>query len=873
MTEYNNSYEILNIQETSLENGLKVLVLPRHYLPIVTVMLVYRVGGVNTWNGKTGIAHFLEHMMFKGTQKYPKGSIDLITQKLGGHNNAYTTCDYTCYYFMLAADRWQYALEIEADRMKNCLLSEKDFLSEKKVILEELTTSQDNPIEFLDQEVEVMSFHRHSYRNPILGWREDIENLTLKELREFYEHYYAPNNAVAIIVGDTTMKKVSRAVKQNFKDIPPITLKKENRIVEPPQKCQRRTQIISEVQLARFEIAFPTCRVGSKDDYTLDIIDTILTTGKTSRLYRRLVTEEQLLQMIISLNDSRKDPGLFRIVGEAHPGACEATIEKIMFSEIDKLKKRPVSSYELTKAKNIIIAEFIGQRETNYELAEKIAQFEMMSSYKEIDKLIEKVESVTTEDIHEICQKYLNVHQSTIGWSRPKKKKKFQGKKEKPLSLRGMRIPKTIGPIYQSKKPYKNTNILKRPIHEKRLENGLTILFMENHNLPNFSMSLHVKGGYLYEDPKKAGVAHLMGRLLSEGTRKYSMYKLACTCEFLGAGFKTSSTFLETRGFVRDFPKLCDITADIVQYPNLDADLLQTHKQKVITSLLSFQDNTSYQARKHFMKLIYANHPYARSPYGTLETINDITRNDITKMHKKYFVPNNTVIALVGNMDKDSVFGEIDSHLGKWAAHDITFNSLPVLKHKRKASTKLIPLDKKQVNVYWGHLGIKRSNPDYYTLLVLDHILGMGSGFTDRLSKKVRDDLGLVYNIWASITSSAAIQPGAFSAFFATDPRNYQKAIDVIKKEIKDMQKGKITKEEINNAKAYLTGSFIFSFETNSYLTDYLISAYRLQLGFDYVRRFKEKVEKVTQDDLVRVANEYLFPDKAITVVAGAVKK
>lgn len=873
MTANNDSYEILDIKEKCLENGLKVLVLSRHYLPIVTVMLAYRVGGAHTWNGKTGIAHFLEHMMFKGTNKYPKGAIDLITQKLGGHNNAYTTCDYTCYYFMLAADRWQYALEIEADRMRNCLLSEKDFLSEKQVILEELATSQDSPIEFLDHEVEVMSFQRHPYRNPILGWREDIENLTLKELREFYENYYSPDNAVAIIVGDTTMRKVSHAVNKYFKDIPSRNVKRRNFTVEPAQRCQRRTEIISDVQLARFEFAFSTCQVGDKEDYALDIIDTILTTGKMSRLYRRLVTQEQLLQMVISINDSRRDAGLFRIVGEAHPGACEKTIEDVIFAELDKLKKRPVSPYELAKAKNIIISEFIGQRETNYELAEKIAQFEMMSSYEEINTIIRKVESVTVEDIQETCQKYFNNHQATIGWSNPKKKKEFQGIKKQHPTLRGMRIPKTLGPVYGSGRPFKNTNILERPIHKKCLDNGLEILFMENHNLPNFSMTLHVKGGYLYENPKKAGVAHLMGRLLGEGTRKYSRYKLACTSEFLGAGFKTSSTFIETRGFVRDFSQICDITADIVQHPIFDAALLQTHKQKVITSLLSFEDNSSYQARKYFMKAVYKNHPYARSPYGTLETINAISCDDIIKMHKKYFVPNNTVIAIVGNMDKKTVFSQIDEHLGQWQSRDINFNNLPSLKHRQKSTTKIIPMDKQQVNVYWGHLGIKRSNPDYYTLLVLDHILGMGSGFTDRLSKKVRDDLGLVYNIWASITSSAAIQPGTFCAFFATDPRNYKKAIDVIKDEIKSMQKGKITKEEINNAKAYLTGSFIFSFETNSYLADYLVSAYRLQLGFGYVRKFKANIEKVTRDDLVRVANQYLFPDKAITVVAGATKK
>ncbi len=862
----------LGIYETKLTNGLKVICLERHHLPIVTVMTAYRIGGAHLFQGKTGLAHFLEHMMFKGTKQFPKGKIDHLTQKWGGVNNAFTTLDYTCYFFTFASDHWEKALEIEADRMSNCLWSELEFENEKRVILEELSSSMDSPYEVLEQKLDAVTFARHPYRNPILGWREDLENLTLKDLQMFYKELYTPNNAVITLVGNFSKENSLNKIHRYFSTTPLI---KSSLVSPQPVEPQGKIHLTlkQDVEVARFQILFHTCPTREEDDRVLDIIDILLTYGRSSRLYRRLVQSEKLLQNVYSMNDTRKQSGIFLILGDVCPGVQSDIVEKTLEEELKKLQSKKVGKNELLKAKNIVLTGFVFQQETTYDMAEQITEMEMLGGQKDFSEDLGLIQSISEDDIQRVAKKYFDFSLATVGWSVPKSKgvESSQPKQEKMKTLRGIQVPLSNKKFLRLKPSSHAQGI--GDVQQHTLDNGLTILLLENSLFPTVSMEASVRCSFSYEDPIKSGSAYLMGRLLSEGTKKRSAHKIACQVEYLGAAFNTSASRVSIRSLSRDFNAMCELTAEIIREPKFSQEDLEEEKRKTLFALLGQKDSASYLARNEFYRLVYGKHPFARPVVGNETSIPLVQQSDIHKLHSLYYAPNNLVVSIAGDISMKQAIDSLGKYFGSWSKKQVLFPSLPKLSLAKSPKKRYIPLDKQQLNIYWGHLGIRRNCPDYYALMILDHILGVGSGFTDRLSKTIRDDLGLVYNIWGTITANAGIEPGTFTVFLATDPEHYHKAMNTLEKEIEKICLGEISEEELADAQACITGNFFLARETNSALAEYLINAYRFNLGFDYLERFGEIIKNVSLEEVIAAANKYLHPEKATTVIAGPVDR
>src|SRR5438128_8287312 len=272
------------VRRRVLDNGLVVLTKEVHTSPIVTSMIWYRVGSRNEELGQTGKSHFLEHMLFKGTERFKKGQIDLITLKNGGGNNAFTSHDFNAYYFNFASDRWDIALEIEADRMVNCAFDPDEFEAEKKVVIEELKTGLDSPWGLLLQEEEASAFKVHPYRNPIVGWLQDVERATAEQQQAYYRRYYHPNNAILVIAGDFDTDQVLTKVARAFSPIPagapalPLLLK------EPPQRGERRLVVRWRSKVPRLAIAYHAPEIAQHDSYALQVLAVVLAEGKSSRL-------------------------------------------------------------------------------------------------------------------------------------------------------------------------------------------------------------------------------------------------------------------------------------------------------------------------------------------------------------------------------------------------------------------------------------------------------------------------------------------------------------------------------------------------------------------------------------------------------------
>ncbi len=405
------------ISERTLDNGLKVILLEDHKAPLITFQVWYRVGSRNEQWGKTGLSHVLEHMMFKGTKKVGGEEFSRIIQENGGNENAFTSQDFTAYFENLSADRIQVSLDLESDRMQNLVLREEDFRTERMVVIEERRMrTDDNPQSYLMEQLEAAAYQTSPYHWPTIGWLQDLERLTLEDLRNYYHMYYNPVNAFLVVVGDFRTEELFPRIEKAFGSIPKGKAPDQKRGIDGKQDGERRVFVKREAQLPYLVMGYHIPNLREEDGYVLEVISSILSSGKSSRLYRSLVREKQIALSIDADNSLlSRDPSLFYISAQPLPGKEAGEIEKALDAEIERLKKEPVKSEELEKAKNQMEAGFIYGQDSLFSQAMLIAQHEIALSWKAIDEYLPKIRKVTAGDIRRVAALYLIPENRTVG--------------------------------------------------------------------------------------------------------------------------------------------------------------------------------------------------------------------------------------------------------------------------------------------------------------------------------------------------------------------------------------------------------------------------------------------------------------------------
>lgn len=404
------------IQKIVLANGLTVLTKEAPQSPIVSTVIFYRVGSRNEEEGQTGKSHFLEHMLFKGTTKYPKGSIDHITLANGGSNNAFTSEDCTAYYFDFSADRFEVALDIEAQRMVDTQFAPVEFEHEKQVVIEELKINLDSPWGALGQEVHAMAFKRHPYHHPVVGWIEDLERATREEMEAYYRRFYHPHNAILVLVGGFETPSVLRTIEATFgkiprgPEMPPVTA------VEPQQQGEKRVTLKRPTELERLHLAYHVPSVAHPDYYALRVAALALSGGRSSRLYQRLVERDRTAVSVFAEFSESLDPTLFEIRAEAVPGKTLESVEAAISAELVRLQQEKIFSLELEKTKNMVEAGFEFARERSLNEAIQIGHTEALIGYQHLETYVERICAVTDDAVRSVAQKYLNIDNRTVGW-------------------------------------------------------------------------------------------------------------------------------------------------------------------------------------------------------------------------------------------------------------------------------------------------------------------------------------------------------------------------------------------------------------------------------------------------------------------------
>jgi zinc protease len=401
----------------TLDNGLRVLLQEDHRSPIVSFQMWYRVGSRNETRGSTGIAHFLEHMMFKGTPAHGQGEFARLVEQNGGQDNAFTSQDVTSYYVNIAADRIDLVIDLESDRMHNLKLDAKDIASEREVVIEERRTrTEDDPGGFLGEEVSSIAFKNHPYGAPIIGWMEEIKRITPEEIRAFYKTYYMPNNAILVAVGDFKAPEVLAKIRAKFGRIPKGPPPPPVLAVEPAQNGERRVTVKKHAQLPIVYLGYHVPNQKSPDAFALEMLSTILSEGRASRLYKRLVYERQLaLEAGGDYNYFSHDPSLFWFWGTPMPGQTPEAMEKALLAEMEQLKTEPVSAEELQRAKNQVEATFVFQEDSIHRRAGLLARFELIGGYADKDRFVEGLRAVTAADIQRVARTYFSDDKKNVG--------------------------------------------------------------------------------------------------------------------------------------------------------------------------------------------------------------------------------------------------------------------------------------------------------------------------------------------------------------------------------------------------------------------------------------------------------------------------
>lgn len=420
------SFITRGVQKRVLANGLTVITKELHDKPVVATVLWYRVGSRNEELGQTGKSHFLEHMLFKGTDTYKKGDIDLLTVSNGGMNNAFTWLDFTAYYFTFAADRWQLALEIEADRMRHTTFAEAEFASEKLVVEEELRIGLDGPWETLENEVWATAFRQHSYHWPTVGWLEDLESATGADMKAYYDQWYHPRNATLVVVGDFDTDTAMQSIAALFGQIPSGPPPRQQRLIEPPQRGEKRVIVKKETPVERLLIGYHAPPVGHPDAYAMQVLETILSTGKSSRLYQRLVEGDQSVTTASANFHDHIDPSLFYIKAELKPGYELQAVERAIEDELERLQHEAVPVAELEKAKRQIEADLVFSNEEALQQAILLGQYETIAASERLDQdargyhylttLLDRIRAVTGEDVARVARTYLHADNRTVGY-------------------------------------------------------------------------------------------------------------------------------------------------------------------------------------------------------------------------------------------------------------------------------------------------------------------------------------------------------------------------------------------------------------------------------------------------------------------------
>jgi zinc protease len=899
--------EAQGIVEYKLGNGLKILLKENHSAPVVSFMVVYRVGSRNEANGFTGSTHFLEHMMFKGTRRFSpeKGTGVMETfGRIGALLNATTWLDRTNYFECVGSEYLELCVEIEADRMRNLRLREEDRDSEMTVVRNEFERGENDPGSALDKELNAIAFREHPYHWPTIGWRTDVEGVPMERMKQFYDTYYWPNNATVIVVGDFEEQQALKLIAKHFGKIPssdePIPGVYTH---EPPQEGERRFTLKRSGDLPQIVMGYHIPEAVHPDTYALSALRAVLgDAGKrSSRLYKALM-ETGLATSCYSQNGEFHDPSLFEVGATLTPDGSFEKIEQVIFSELEKLAREPVTEDELRRAK---AANRKGTTLANSDpmsFINLLCQAEASADWKWAVEYDDKFDAVTPDDIMRVARQYFNEDNRTVGRFIPTDKdpmsmpasamaptavshngKNGKGKKTAARSAGGRKTAAASKPQrleIVAKPRGKRASFVSQVVREV-LPNGLTLLIMRNPGTGSVAIQGAIFGGDYFApgNPAQVCLPGIAANMMTKGSQRYSKVELAEILEEMGTrlgfGADRFKVNFGTLLVSEDLPRFVPLLAEVLRNPLfLDEELTQTRRE-FTASLTKALNNTGQRARQALMQQIFpADHPFYETPYDTRITeLGMATTDSISRFHRQVFSPASTIITIVGDIDVDEVKQQFQDALGDWSGPARGQIVVPTV--AMPATSKRIEIalaDKANVDIIMGHpTELARSNDDFFAAYVANSALG-GDTIADRLGKELRVKHGLTYGIYSGF-DDVSFGSAAWKIQLSVNPNNVDEALGLVQKVLADYQKKGISKMELEDKVGDAIGSFAVQLRSSSGIAQALVRFEFMGLGMEAMDCLADDFNAVTKSQVDAAMRKYMHPDKLLTVLAGTFAK
>jgi zinc protease len=869
------------IRTVTLDNGLRVYLKPIPGAATVTSMVAYKVGSSDEDLDNTGLSHYLEHLMFKGTDQIKPGDIDQQTLVNGGANNAYTNEDLTNYHFDFASDRWEVALEVEADRMRNLRIdAAHEFQQEKGAVCAELDRNEDEPWDLEQKAILPLLFgKKNPYGHPVIGERDHVQHATAEIIKAHYDKWYHPNNASLVICGGFDPDKALAKVKELFGPIPKGKLPERKKAEPVTRKGPERLEIESKFDVARLLIGYNSVASDHADVPALSALQALLGSGKTSRLYKKLVEGAEVAGEVSAGNSSGRYPGWFNVQVELLKGKDRKKVEDLVLAELKHLADEPVTPAELKRVKQQIVAQYVFGGESVHGLANSIAQAVTVKDLDYLKQFLPRILALTAEDLQKAAKKHFDPDQRVVVWSIPKTAEK-DGKEQASgttayhpdVSLAALPSRRAAARRQGAKDVSAGNTVSLKNAQRVELPNGLVLLVMEDHRLPIVVVEASVRNASLFEPEDKAGVAMLTGNLLDEGTDQHTGSQIAEMIEDVGGTLAMTSSGGAVKVLTPHKKLGLGLLFECLIRSNFPKESFARERAKLLNEIDDAEKRPDLKASTTFRKLVYGTHPYGRPAFGSRATVEKLTAEDCAAFHKKVFVPNNTLVAIAGDVDAKEVIDEVKKLTADWKKGEVAKPKTPAVEKPKEFTQRILSMpEAAQLHLYMGHVGIKRDDPDYFKLLVMDYVLGTGPGFTDRLSAELRDRRGLAYTVTANISASAGEEPGIFTCYVGTEPMNFAEVKGLILEELKRIRAEKPSEQEVDAAKKYLLGNLPFHYNTLERIAGQLLAVERFGLGLDYVDKYRKAIEDVTPEDVQAAAKKHLDPERMFLVAAGAV--
>lgn len=865
------------VTKTVLDNGLTVLIKEISTAPVVSLQVWYRVGSRHEPKGENGIAHQLEHLMFKGTKSRPV-QFGQLFYALGSASNAFTSYDMTAYHHTVRADQLEPLLILEADRLRNILMTPEALESEKRVVISELQGYENSPEYRLSRAVMAALYPHHPYGLPVGGTASDVEQFTLPAVKSFYHQYYRPDNAVVVIAGDVRPPRALELVKKTFGQIPRPTDPLKSPSLPPPTAGQaQRIRLTEPGSAPLLQILVPIPAMTHPDQAALDVLDMLLSGGRSSYLYQELMETGQA-SSAYSYVAALQAGGWFEIGAIAAPEQSLETIEQTIGQILHQLAEHPLSAAELQRAKQQLKANFILRNRDIDAQASQLANDETLTGdYRFSDRHLAAIEKVTAADVQRVVQTYFGRDRWIVGEFIPSEFADVElsgrpGAQTTAHNLVGEPVdPQTIAAYLPQGSGQAAPEVKNNGVETFTLKNGLRVLLLVDRSTPTITLAGRIDAGTAYDLLTQPGVAHLTAANLLNGTRRKNALTLAQTLEDRGISLEFSAfrdgVDIEGYALASELPTLLQTLGEVLQEATFPEPEFKLSQQRYLTALSLEADDPVRWGRRVLQETLYpANHPL--HPFATPESVQAIQRPDLLNFYRAAYTPDHTILALVGDFDPVEVRSRLNEIFGSWQPQtDPLSLTFPAVSPPEQTLFKnAVIAGKSQAITYLGAPGIDRRDSRFYAAMLMNHILG-GDTLASRLGTEIRDRQGLTYGIYSFF--SASRQAGPFIIQLQTAPEDTAKAIQATLQLLREARRQGFTAAELDAAKRSLSNTYIVELANVDVVARTLLGNASVGLPPAELQQFSDRLQAVTLEQVNQALRDLLDPERLVIVTAG----